>query len=111
VLKQERKINKPEMLISFMTNDKENFEDNQKNPAAMINSIDFRNSLNGKIFVSFIQSFDRTNACDYLEFVNLDCSFCMKFWLSKILRKKHSKQYGNNFFRYKCAVCRQRKFR
>jgi hypothetical protein len=43
--------------------------------------------------------------------VNLDCSFCMKFWLSKILRKKHSKQYGNNFFRYKCAVCRQRKFR
>jgi len=30
VLKRERKRNQPEMLTSFMTNDKENFEDNQK---------------------------------------------------------------------------------
>jgi len=99
------------MLISFLTNDKGNFEDNQKKAAILIDPNGFRNSPNDKNFVSFIQAFDKTNACDFLDFVNLDCSFCMKFWLSKILRKKHSKQYGNNFFRYKCAVCRHRKFK
>jgi len=79
------------MPISFLTKDKETFEDNQKKTAILIEPNGIRNSPNGKNFMSFIHAFNKSNACDFLDFVNLDCSFCMKFLLLKILRKKHSK--------------------